>query len=98
MMFHEVPIMLYKVSMKLYISFPWSWSCLSWAVVVYRLLTVLLLFCFGVVVLRLSLVLVLPLLVCCCAQASLVLALDLLNCDFGQASPSLGHIFAWLWL
>ena len=36
MMFHEVPIMSYKVSMWLFIGFTQSWSCLCLAVVVHR--------------------------------------------------------------
>ncbi len=53
MMFHEVSIMLYRVWILLCICFHWSQSYLRWAVVVYRILPVLVLFNWAMVVLRL---------------------------------------------
>ena len=82
MIFNEVPIMLYKVSKWLCLGFPWSLSCLCWAVVVYRLLPVFILF----------------LLDCGYAQASRGLVLHLLGCGCPQTFPGLGLGFAGLWL
>ena len=73
---------LYFVGLWLCTDFSQSWSCFFWAVVVFRLPSVL----------------VLPFLGCGCAHASPRLAHIVMGCGFVQTFPSLDLAFAGLWL